>query len=84
MSQNTHRKIIKILPGDLISDFPPGSRKAVGVFVISISEPWFNPRVGEDQHVFFLVLGEEFLYEGTTEKQEYFLLSRLKVNPLMP
>jgi hypothetical protein len=66
------RKINKILPGDLIAYPEKLSSDNPVVFIISAT--WEDE---DAQNVCFMILGEEFIYEGTACNKEYLLLSRI-------
>ena len=67
-----HKKTRKILPGDLVCDQDPSVYGGISVFVVSISEG-----KGKERNVQFLILGDSFLHDGVTDKEEYYLISRL-------
>lgn len=67
-----HRKIRKILPGDLVCDQNPEVHRGISALVISVSE-----ESGRERDVYFLILGDAFLHDGVTDKDEYYLISRL-------
>jgi hypothetical protein len=69
-----HRKTKKILPGDLVCDFDPQVRSGISALVVSISGG-----DGKEKDVRFLILGEDFLHDGVTDKEKYFLISRLEI-----
>lgn len=68
----TQRKTKKILPGDLIAYPDKISKDNPVVLIISASEYQET-----SQEVFFMILGEEFIYNGVTCNNEYLLLSRI-------
>jgi len=67
-----YRKIRKILPGDLVCDQDPSLYKGISALVISVSEG-----LGKEKDVYFLILGDERLHDGVTDKDVYYLVSRL-------
>lgn len=61
-----YKKINQILPGDLICDISFRKELETPVLIISSIQ----------NKVLFLLMGDDFLYEGVTTENEYFLLSR--------
>lgn len=66
------KKTKKILPGDLIA-YPDKLSKDNPVVLI-ISASGYEET---SQEVSFMILGEEFIYDGVTCNNEYLLLSRI-------
>lgn len=70
-----HRKIRKILPGDLVCDQDPCIHGGISALVVSVSN-------GSDKErdVYFLILGDSYLHDGVTDKDTYYLVSRLDLS----
>jgi hypothetical protein len=66
-----YKRIERILPGDLVCDFDPRTQKGVSALVISVVEG-----AGKEKNVHFLILGDDFLHDGVTDREKYYLISR--------
>lgn len=70
-----YKKIKKLLPGDLVS-FPAkiGDENPV-VLILSATE---CRDCDTAQEAFFLIIGDELIYDGVSCAEAYYLISRVK------